>query len=370
MTVPRITTFLCLIVLCGILAAGLSPFHVPRNAVSWLPDADGLRFDRYGSVISAQPVPDGPGEACSLEVWMQPTGKRSAATVLAFYTPETPRRFELLQLDDDLVIGGNTLSEENPARIAWLRFPHALRLNQPILITMTAGQRTSIYINGALVKTHEFRFLRSNFMGQMVLGTSPFFDQGWIGQIRGVALFDRELAAVEVALRYRSWTNGQPEVSGASHFYRFNERSGEIVSDAVSPGIHLDIPPRYTVLHHAFLESPWKEFNNEWGYWKDVLVNIGGFIPFGFLFGVYLSSAKPVRRPILTTILLGAVVTFFIEITQAWLPTRDSSMTDVLMNILGTVIGAALQGSKPIRSVYDWLLNAVVCLTSGHRTVP
>jgi hypothetical protein len=357
MTVPRITTFLCLIVLCGILAAGLSPFHVPRNAVSWLPDRNGLRFDRYGSVISSASIPDGPGEACSLEVWLQPAGKRPATTVLAFYTPETPRRFELLQIDDGFVLGGNTLSQENPARIAWLRLRHAVRVNQPILITMTSGRRTSIYIDGYLKKTDAFRFLRSNFMGEMVLGTSPFFDQGWVGQVRGLTLFDRELTADEVALRYQSWTNGQPEVSGASHFYRFNERGGNIVNDAVSPGINLDIPLRYTVLHGAFLASPWRGFNNDWGYWKDVLINIGGFIPFGFLFGVYLSSVRPVRRPILTTILLGAGVTLFIEITQAWLPTRDSSMTDVLMNISGTAVGALLQRVRPIRWVYDRVLT-------------
>jgi hypothetical protein len=358
MTPARITIALCLIVLSGILVAGLSPFHVPRNAVSWLPDANGLRFDRYGSVISSTPVPDGSGQACSLDVWLQPTGNRPSATVLAFYTPESPRRFELLQLDADLVLAGNTLSEENPARIAWFRMRRAFQPNKPILITMTSGRRTSIYINGVLVETNAFRFLRSNFMGEMVLGTSPRSDQGWVGQIRGLALFDRELTPDEVAVRYRSWTNGQPEVSGASHFYRFNERNGEIVYDAVSPGINLDIPPRYTVLHGAFLESPWRGFHNDWGYWKDVLINVGGFIPFGFVFGIYLSSVRPVRRPILKTILFGAAVTLFIETTQAWLPTRDSSMTDVLTNIVGTVLGVMLQAWRPIRSLYVWILSA------------
>jgi hypothetical protein len=288
---------------------------------------------------------------------MQPSAKRPATTVLAFYTPETPRRFELLQIDDGFVIGGNTLSQENPARIAWLRMRHAVRVNQPILITMTSGRHTSIYIDGHLKKTDAFRFLRSNFMGEMVLGTSPFFDQGWVGQVRGLALFDRELAADEVALRYRSWTNGRAEASGASRFYRFDEHQGDIVHDAVTPGIDLQIPPRYTVLHSALLESPWGGFNSDWGYWKDVLVNIGGFIPFGFLFGVYLSSVRPVGRPILKTILLGATVTLLIEITQAWLPTRDSSMTDVLMNISGTGVGALLQRVKPIRWVYDRVLT-------------
>src|SRR5205823_8894309 len=98
MTASRITTFLCLIVLSGILAAGLSPFHVPRNAVSWLPDTNGLRFDRYGSVISNGAIPDGPGQDCTLEVWVESAVTRSS-TVLAFFTRETPRLFELLQLD-------------------------------------------------------------------------------------------------------------------------------------------------------------------------------------------------------------------------------------------------------------------------------
>jgi len=195
-------------------------------------------------------------------------------------------------------------------------------------------------------------------MGEMVLGTSPRSDQGWVGKLRGLALFDRELTPDEVAVRYRSWTNGQPEVSDASHFYRFNERTGKIVYDAVNPGINLDIPPRYTVLHGAFLESPWKGFHNDWGYWQDVLINVGGLIPFGFVFGIYLSSVRSVRRPILKTILFGAAVTLFIETTQAWLPTRDSSTTDVLTNILGTVLGVMLQAWQPIRSLYVWVLSA------------
>src|SRR5437763_15421846 len=84
MTAPRITTFLCLIVLSGILAAGLSPFHVPRNAVSWLPDINGLRFDRYGSVISNGAVPDDPGQDCTLEVWVESAVTRSSRSWLLY----------------------------------------------------------------------------------------------------------------------------------------------------------------------------------------------------------------------------------------------------------------------------------------------
>ena len=361
MTPSRITTALCVIVLCGILAAGLTPFHVPRNAVSWLPDGNGLRFERFGSVTGAGSIPDGPGRNCSLEIWLQPLANKTSSTILAFYTPQTPQRFQLIQTDDDLLLTGNALGGSgggaNPGRIVWITIEQAFRLNQPILITMTSGARMSIYLNGTLAKTTDFRFLRSNFVGDLVLGTAAVYHEGWTGCLRGLALYDEELRLEQVARHYRSWTDGKPAVDGASHFYAFGERAGNVVHDAGNPAVNLDVPSRYTIPHRFFLEPPWVAFRNSWSYWKDVLVNIGGFIPFGFLFGVYFSSVKPVRRPVLTTILFAALVTLFIESTQAWLPTRDSSMTDVITNILGTVIGAALQSLKALRSLYDWVLN-------------
>ena len=41
-------------------------------------------------------------------------------------------------------------------------------------------------------------------------------------------------------------------------------------------------------------------------------------------------------------LLLGAGISLFIELLQVYLPTRDSSLTDVITNVLGTYIGARL----------------------------
>jgi glycopeptide antibiotics resistance protein len=95
-------------------------------------------------------------------------------------------------------------------------------------------------------------------------------------------------------------------------------------------------------VHEKFLEPPWQEFHNDWGYWKNVLINIGGFIPLGFFFYAYLAIAKRSDLPALTTMLLGAAVSLTIEVLQAYLPTRDSGMTDIITNTLGSGFGVML----------------------------
>ncbi len=96
------------------------------------------------------------------------------------------------------------------------------------------------------------------------------------------------------------------------------------------------------IVREKFLEPPWKEFYPRWAYWKNVGINIGGFIPLGFFFCAYLTSVRQVSRPRLVTMILGAAASVTIEVLQAFLPTRDSGMTDIITNTLGTYLGVLL----------------------------
>lgn len=90
-------------------------------------------------------------------------------------------------------------------------------------------------------------------------------------------------------------------------------------------------------------------------FWKNVAVNLIGFVPLGFCFSVYFSSVRNTSPVALLTIALGFVVSLTIEILQAFLPTRDSGMTDLITNTLGTGVGVLLGGytsrSKVLRSI-------------------
>ena len=124
--------------------------------------------------------------------------------------------------------------------------------------------------------------------------------------------------------------------------YLFDEQTGKIVHDQIEPGIDLHIPDRYVVVRRTILEPPWKEFRRQKNYLQNALLNIGGFVPLGLSVYAFLSLVGKRRRPAMATIVVGAMVSLTIEVLQAYLPTRDSGMTDLFTNVIGTSFGVLL----------------------------
>lgn len=345
-------------VLCGILVAGLWPFHSPKNEVAWSGNEGGLRFGDYGTVLSsgAFKMASSRGDAsCSLEIWLQPGLTYDTNTFLAFYTPGNPLQFSLHQSNPDLELQRDTQNQQHQTGTARLYIDHVFRQGKPVFITITSdAEETRVYIGGALVRaSRQFRLTSKDFTGQLVVANSPLENDSWSGELRGLAIYNRNLTAAQVLQHYEGWTKkGHPNLAkndGAVALYLFNEHSGNVIHNQVSSGIGLYIPARYMILHQVFLDPIWKEFSLSWGYWKNVLINIGGFIPLGFLFCAWLSSFSNLKRAVLVTIALGFATSLTIETLQAFLPTRDSGMMDIITNTLGTCLGAMLYRWRFVR---------------------
>jgi glycopeptide antibiotics resistance protein len=129
-----------------------------------------------------------------------------------------------------------------------------------------------------------------------------------------------------------------------------------VVRNQVDASTDLLIPERFFVLHPQFLERPWDEYRPGWRYWKNIAINVVGFIPLGFFFYAYLSRVRQAKHPVALTIALGFAVSLTIEVLQAFLPTRDSGMTDLITNTFGTAVGVMAFRHKAVQSVLHKLL--------------
>jgi len=350
-TSPKLLGVACGLVLGGLPVAGLGPFHSPRNQVSWFAGGNGLHFGRHGTILSsgkfrAANVPaDAP---CSLEIWFEPDLTAASATLFAFYASGNPRQFSLHQSISDLALQSDIRDGRYRTLTSRFYVEDIFRRGKPLFVTVTSKEgRTSVHIDGALARiVPEFPLSSRDFDGELVIANLPRVDNSWSGLLRGLAFYDREISPAQVLHHYETWIEkGRPDVSENEHavaLYLFDERAGRVIHNQVPSGTDLYIPDRYLVLDQALLHPFWEEFRPSWSYWEDVLVNIAGFVPFGFLFCAYFSLAGGIKRTALVTILLGFTVSLTIESPQAFLPTRDSGTTDVITNTLGTCFGVWL----------------------------
>jgi hypothetical protein len=337
-------------IFAGIVIACLWPFHSPRNHVVWAAHGDGLSFGRFGTILSRDVIRPGnqPRQGSTVEIWLQPKYVWHRGTIFAFYRRHSARGFSLSQSNGSFVVKTGPWNKEDNASDQ--EFYAGPTFGRPgfTFLTLTFGpDGTQAYINGALVhRAPQFRVSADELSGTIIVANSPVLPDSWSGELKGLALYGREMTSSEVFQDYKDWTTtGQPQITPDQQtiaLYLFRERSGSVIHNPEGSGGELFIPKRYMELHHTLLRRPWDEYSPGWGYWEDVLINIAGFVPLGFFGFAYLSSIFFTKRPALVTILLGFLLSLTVEILQAYVPTRDSGLTDVVTNTVGSAAGIAL----------------------------
>ena len=348
----RIVEASCICVVSIILIVGLWPFHAPNNNVDWLENANGLHFGRHGSIVSSGAFRNNylnDNTSCSLEIWLEPSLTDGKNTILSFDGSRHPGApFSLHQNKDALRIQRHNVDNYGTSRTAWFEVEGIFREKKPVFLTITLGkQDTSVYFDGLLAKVSPiFGASTNNLTGRLVVANSPSANNSWSGQIWGLAVYRRQLTPAQVVQHYESWTKTQrpalAEDEGPVASYLFNEGKGNIVHNQLDSATDLIIPTHYFVLHPGRLVYPWREFEPTWTYWKDVSINIAGFIPLGLCVVAYFSLVRRINCPATTTIVVGFMTSLTIETLQAFLPTRSSGMTDIITNTLGTAIGVML----------------------------
>ena len=346
------------------LVAAFWPFRLhPENRVTWLGNEHGLRFSGAGIVLSLKKLelPDsGTPAGISLEIWLKPSQDKYSTALLAVSSGANPDQFRLRQAGDALLVLEEPFASGRRSATTALSASHAFQAHQQGFIAISGGaQGTTVYVNGVPTKkSSTFRVTDKDFSGRLIVGSSPDAYDTWRGEFLGMALFGRELTQAQVSEHYQAWLHGRPEVlknDQPAALYVFDEGIGDIVHNQMTSGSDLVIPQSFRIPFKPFLKSPWREFSFNRAYLRDVLINVSGFVPFGFFVCMYFSWGQASRKAVLTTIVLGAVFSLTIEVLQWYIPMRDSGTTDILTNTLGTALGALLYRSGALHALFDRL---------------
>ncbi len=348
-------------ILIIILVAGLWPFNFfSRNAVAWLPDRNGVHFYGQGIITSNPRLKDHrslfPDTSITLELWLRPlmeTG--NLPHILTYYDGKTPDIFFVGQWKSHLIIRSRTddpaaRKRDKPYQEIGLR--NVFLKDQDSFIVITSGpEGSTIYVNGkpaGAYPRHRFPAGNASTNVRLILGNSSTGESYWNGNLMGLAIYSRALSADQVSRDYRSWRENDYTMikrsDGLTGLYPFTERTGSMVHNETNANDTLTIPERFTPLHRKILSPPWPEFPWNVSSVQDITINVLGFIPFGFTFSALFRKTAPQRRPMSYIIpaILGMGISLAIELIQAYLPTRDSSLTDVVMNSAGTIIGVVI----------------------------
>jgi hypothetical protein len=190
-----------------------------------------------------------------------------------------------------------------------------------------------------------------------VLSNLTSSESYWTGYLSGLSIYNRALTAKEVFSSYQEWVQkGASSVEGKSciALYLFDERKGTIVHDHVNSDNQLVIPRIFKPVKLTMLNIPWRHDDFQWNrsFFMDVAINVVGFIPFGFFCaGLLVKICRfKISTKYMLTILLGFGLSLAIELMQVYLPTRDSSLTDVICNVLGTIMGLILYQTTVLAS--------------------
>lgn len=359
---PRLLWGICLIILFILLAAGLWPFNFKAgNKVTWLKSQDGVHFYGQGIVVGSDIRNRGgkspfSKKSITLELWLRPLQETTNLPhILTLFDGKSTELFLVGQWKSHLVVRSRTQDPVVRMRDKAYReigLQHGLLKNQDTFITITSGTGgTVVYVNGKRMQSYSNYNLLADVSERplrFILGNSSAGESFWVGHLMGFAFYNRVLSPAQVLKNHQMWIGktlpfASPE-EGCLGMYLFSEGKGTTIRNEVASNDPLVIPEVFEPVQRRILASFRQGFRWNLSYLQDIVINVIGFIPLGFFFSALLLRATRQRRWLnrFAVVIIGVGLSLAIEVSQAYLPTRDSSLTDAAMNALGTILGAAI----------------------------
>lgn len=224
----------------------------------------------------------------------------------------------------------------------------------PVLVSITSGKDgTAIYQDGRLLKSRKdlhLHYPTGTAPSRLILGCNIYGKLAWHGTISEISFYNEALSAQQVQAGYQRRVAGKgkdfnqgtvPEISYVFDRAPLNRR----VANLSEGDFPLHVPYYMKYLKKSFLGWPRLSGGIGWNFFLDMIINLFGFTPIGFMLCLTISRFRwPGGQFSIFWVAVGIAFLFSLslEIAQAWIPTRDSSLMDLLLNTLGAVFGAGV----------------------------
>ena len=223
-----------------------------------------------------------------------------------------------------------------------LTIPEIFKKNKPSWIALTFnGTTIRCYVDGvkkAERKTGPMALTQWDSASAIVFGTDASGRQQWEGAIHSAAIFDRAFKAAELKKPDLIFT----KYSSIIH-YEFGGRASGYLRSTGRDRDSVCIPELFTPYCRSTLLDTFRVLGRQRLDVRDIVANIFFFLPMGYFFALALRRrCHSVLSFIMLSIGFGLMLSVSMESLQILLPSRFSSMVDVLSNTTGTAIGAAL----------------------------
>jgi VanZ family protein len=324
--------------------ATLTPFNFLQPNLAEFAPGGGLVFRGYSTAYAVGPPAKLVGcDSMTIVLRLETAMGGGQGIVLDYASSDRTVNLRIEQWRNDLLF---SVATTHSRRRTYLSLPDAMRPGKPFTAVMfydghaLSGWRSL----GTAQRTPLPAGSRLNWNpgASLSLGSSVNDKFDWNGTLYALTIFDRVLTVDDLMVSEPGPGSPAPLLS-----YEFTPGSGRAIPDrGKSPAADLTIPehalgPRREML--ASVSDYWHTGVDD----SDVFLNILVFIPYGYV--TALAVRNRVKGSFPSFLLAAALVigiSFSIEIAQHFLPTRNSSMMDVISNSIGAVTGIVLAGRE------------------------
>jgi hypothetical protein len=193
------------------------------------------------------------------------------------------------------------------------------------------------YLDGRLARSFPVSTRADTLAGKVLVGHRVKGPGHWSGSVARLAIVEGTLDASEISQRYEQWATSRhldKDVNHRGAAYEFVTHADDFVRNIGETGPDLMIPRTFRLSKYNVLEWPGPR-NRSVGCRHSSQTRWIHSVRPRDLAACSLGPGGSISRCVAITILVGAFVSLAIELLQVVLLTRNSSLADLVTNILG-----------------------------------